>query len=211
MLICALMLSLFMAQTDATAIAGRVQKVYDTELSLMADFVQIYTSGTSGRTLEESGILSLKKPGRMRWEYNKPDEKLYVSDGSTVWWYVPKDRQVTKMSLSRADQEQTQILFLMGRGDLSRDFEIGFTRDINPLQPDSYLLRLKPRKEETFDYLILEVNPRDYYVERLLSFDPLGNIMEYRFLNFRRADLPDSRFSFTPPKGVEVLDETRSK
>lgn len=196
---------------DAETIATRVQNVYNGEISIEADFVQIYTSGTSGRAMEETGTLALKKPGRMRWEYKKPTKKYYVSDGNTAYWYVTSEKQVTKIDLERADQEQTQIMFLMGKGDLVRDFDISFTKEIDQLHQDSFLLKLIPKSEENYDYLIIEVNPRDYFVERFLTFDPLGSVAEYRFNNLRKADLPDSTFRFTIPKGVEVIDETELK
>ena len=193
---------------DPETIAARVQKVYNEEISIKADFVQIYTSGTSGRAIEETGTLALKKPGRMRWEYKKPNRKYYVADGKTAYWYDTTENQVTKIDLDRADQEQTQILFLMGKGDLVRDFNISFTDEIEKLHPDSFLLKLLPKSEENYDYLIIEVNPRDYFVERFLTFDPLGSVAEYRFNNIRKADLPESTFNFSIPEGVEVVDET---
>lgn len=194
---------------DPETIATRVQNVYNEEISIKADFVQIYTSGTSGRAMEETGTLALKKPGRMRWEYKKPSPKFYVSDGKTAYWYDPAEKQVTKIDLDRADQEQTQIMFLMGKGNLVRDFKITFTTEVEKLHPDSFLLKLLPKTEENYDYLIVEVNPRDYFVERFLTFDPLGSVAEYRFNNIRKADLPESTFNFEVPRGVELVDETR--
>lgn len=201
-----LTVSMVGSQADPVEIAARVQKVYDNEQCLSSDFIQIYRSGTSGKTIEETGKLVIKKPGKMRWDYLKPEKKLYVSDGTTVYWYVAEDRQVTKINLEDADQEQAQILFLTGRGNLVKDFEISNTEEIAPLHPQSFMLRLKPKKEQDFDYLILEVNPRDYYVERILTFDPLGNMTEYRFLNIHRDNKSDDYFKFEIPRGVEVLE-----
>ena len=190
---------------DPTEIADRVQAVYDKEECISSEFVQIYISGTSGASVEESGKLSLKKPGKMRWEYQNPDAKYYISDGEIVYWYVPADGQVTTLDLDSADQEQAQILFLMGRGDLSRDFKVSFTEEFQKLHPESFLLKFVPEKEQSFDYLVMEINPKDYYVERLMSVDPLGNIMEYRFLNIRQDNIDDRYFTFEIPKGVEVI------
>jgi len=197
--------SLALAQEDPAAIAERVQQVYDEQTGLAIDFTQILTSGTSGKSLSESGIVDLKKPGFMRWEYQDPEFKLYIADGSNIYFYVPKDNQVMTMAMDTADQEQTHILFLMGRGDLKRDFQITYEEYEEPLHPDSIMLNLIPNSEQDYDYLVLEINPRDYFVERIMSFDPLGNITEFVFRNFREKSYEDSHFNFVIPKGVEVV------
>lgn len=202
-----MLLILLTQGVEPEVVAQRVQAVYNNEACISSDFEQIYTSGTTGKRIEESGELTIKKPGRMRWEYTRPSRKSYVSDGTTVYWYVPADKQVTVMQLEQADQQQTQILFLMGRGDLARDFKITFTTEVDKMHEDSYMLRLVPNEEQQFDYLVLEVNPRDYYVERLLSFDPLGNVMEYRFINIHQDDVKDNFFTFEVPRGVEVVQQ----
>jgi outer membrane lipoprotein carrier protein len=194
------------AQLDPAAVAERVQRVYDEASALRCEFVQLYRSGTTGKITEASGELRLKKPGKMRWDYQNPDKKLYVSDGGTVYWYIPAERQVTKMSLEQADQEQTQIMFLTGRGNLNRDFEVTQEQLQESLYSGSYLLHLAPKREEDFDYIVLEVNPSDFYVERMIVVDTFGNSTDYRFLDIRPAQISDTEFEFTVPKGVEVFE-----
>jgi outer membrane lipoprotein carrier protein len=193
-------------QMEPASVAERVQRVYDNATALRCEFVQLYRSGTTGKITEASGDLRLKKPGKMRWDYQDPDKKLYVSDGQTVYWYLPADRQVTKMSLEQADQQQTQIMFLTGRGNILRDFEVTQEQVQEALYSGSYLLHLVPKREEEFDYLVLEINPSDFYVERMIVVDTFGNSTDYRFLNIRPAQLDDTEFEFTIPKGVEVFE-----
>jgi outer membrane lipoprotein carrier protein len=197
--------SLVEAQVDPEAIARQVQAVYDSRSSMEIDFVQIMTSGTSGKSLEESGVVALKKPGLMRWEYQKPEDKFYISDGNNTYFYVPADKQVMTMNIDNADQEQTHILFLMGKGDLLRDFDVTIEERINPVHSDSIMLNLLPKAEQDYDYIVLEINPRDFFVERLLSFDPLGSVTEFVFSNFRERSFDDSYFEFSIPQGVEVV------
>ena len=206
LLVAMITLSMTTVQLSPAEVAERVQAVYNAAASMRCDFVQLYRSGTTGKVTEAGGELKLKKPGKMRWDYKEPDRKLYISDGVTVYWYLPDDRQVTKMSLDEADQQQTQILFLTGRGDLNRDFAISNEMVNQPLYEGSYLLRLVPNREEDFDYLVLEINPTDYYVERMVVVDTFGNSTDYRFLNIRPAELADSEFAFTIPRGVEVFE-----
>jgi len=194
------------AQLDPASVAERVQSVYNQAEALRCDFIQLYRSGTTGKITEARGELLLKKPGKMRWDYKSPERKLYVSDGKTVYWYLPADRQVTRMSLEEADQQQTQILFLTGRGELLRDFEVSAETFFEEIYEGSYLLRLVPKREEEFDYIVLEVNPSDFFVERMIVVDAFGNSTDYRFANIRPAEIPDRDFEFTVPRGVEVFE-----
>jgi outer membrane lipoprotein carrier protein len=209
-------------QADPASVAQLVQERYEQAASLRCDFRQIYRSGATGKLTENTGELAMKKPGKMRWDYKTPEDKLYISDGETVYWYLPADRQVTRMKLSDTDQQQTQIRFLMGEGDLVRDFTItDASADLNELEyfilhryrddlPDyegSFFLRMLPKQEEDYDYLIMVVNPKDYDVERLLVFDSLGNCTDYMFLMIERPQISDDFFKFTIPRGVEVFDE----
>ena len=105
-----------------TALAARLQTRYDTIKDFTADFTQTYEGGVLRRKTTESGTLLVKKPGRMRWEYKTPEEKLFVSDGRKLYAWVPADRQVTVSALPSGDAPATPILFLLGRGQLARDF-----------------------------------------------------------------------------------------
>ena len=61
---------------------------------MVARFEQSYRSGMLGREITERGVVSIKRPGRMRWEYKDPEPKLFVSDGHSFYFYVPADKQV---------------------------------------------------------------------------------------------------------------------
>jgi outer membrane lipoprotein carrier protein len=187
-------------------IAGKVQAVYDLENGLSAEFSQTYISGSTGASDLQSGVMTIKKPGMMRWDYRRPEVKQYISNGEKIYLYIPKEKQVQVFDIEEANQEQTHLLFLMGEGQLNRDFKITFSQEIEPRHPDSYMIRLVPLKEEFFDYLVFEVNPRDFFVERIISVDPLYNKMEISFANIKREKKADSFFQFEVPRGVEVID-----
>ena len=87
---------------DVHSIAQAVDQHYNHLHSLRAEFTETYRGAGMERT--EAGTLllakgGLKKPGKMRWEYRSPREKLFVSDGTSAWFYVPGDRQVRKMCI----------------------------------------------------------------------------------------------------------------
>src|ERR687896_98051 len=68
-------------------VATALQRKYDTVKDFSADFVHTYRGGVLNKQLTERGRLIIKKPGRMRWEYRSPEEKLFVSDGVKLYSY----------------------------------------------------------------------------------------------------------------------------
>ena len=76
----------------AEALVGRIETRHARTRDLVARFVQTYRSGLLGRQLVERGVVSIKRPGRMRWEYEEPEEKLFLSDGESFYFYVPEEQ-----------------------------------------------------------------------------------------------------------------------
>src|SRR5918994_6978157 len=107
---------------SAAELAATLQRKYGTVRDFSADFVQTYRGGVLNRQIKDSGRVMIRKPGRMRWEYQAPEEKLFVSDGVKVYSYVPEDKQVTIVPVPPDDQAATPALFLAGKGNLTRDF-----------------------------------------------------------------------------------------
>src|SRR3954463_3668740 len=103
-------------------IARAIEERYDRIHNFSADFTHAYEGGILKKTATERGVLQVKKPGRMRWEYTAPEHKLFVSDGQKIYSYVPADRQVVVTSMPAEDHATTAVLFLVGKGSLSRDF-----------------------------------------------------------------------------------------
>src|SRR6266699_765599 len=110
------------ASTDSAEFAQALQKKYDAIKDFSADFVHAYEGGVLHKQIAERGRLFIKKPGKMRWEYTSPEEKLFVSDGMKLYSYLPQDKQVIVSSIPREDEATTPTLFLAGKGNLTRDF-----------------------------------------------------------------------------------------
>src|SRR2546421_2142820 len=119
----ALLLVPVLIAPDRTApeLAQALQKKYDGIKDFSADFVHAYEGGVLHKQLTERGRLFIKKPGKMRWEYTSPEEKLFVSDGVKMYSYLPLDKQVIVSSIPREDEATTPTLFLAGKGNLTRD------------------------------------------------------------------------------------------
>src|SRR6184192_3437922 len=110
-------------------LARAVDDHYNHLRSLQADFTEIYQG--SGITRTESGTLWLKKPGKMRWEYRSPQEKLFVDDGHYGWLYLPTEKQVRKSSMKQLDDIRSPLAFLLGKTKLEKELAgLSFAPDI---------------------------------------------------------------------------------
>ena len=190
-------------------LAASLQQRYQTIKDFTADFRHTYT-GSLVRETVERGTLTVKKPGKMRWEYKTPEEKLFISDGVTMYQYFPRDRQVIVQSVPQ-DYASTPVLFLSGRGDLTRDFTASFTDVPKDMPQGSRALKLVPKSPQAeYEALVLTVDAATYTLRGLTALDAQGGSSTFVFSNLKENVNPaDRQFQFTPPRGVEVFDETR--
>src|ERR1700733_783789 len=103
-------------------LAAALQKKYDSIKDFSADFVHVYQGDVLRKRVTEAGRLLIKKPGKMRWEYQTPEQKLFVSGGSKIYSYIPQDKQVIVSNVPGDDEAPTPVLFLSGKGNILRDF-----------------------------------------------------------------------------------------
>jgi outer membrane lipoprotein carrier protein len=129
---------------DIQKLARAVDDHYNHLRSLQAEFTETYRGDGADRI--ESGTLWLKKPRKMRWEYRSPKEKLFVSDGQTMWSYFPAERQLRKTTLRKLDDLRSPLAFLLGKTKLENDLR-GLSKvvDQSPLGAGNILLRGVPR------------------------------------------------------------------
>jgi outer membrane lipoprotein carrier protein len=185
----------------ARSILRRIEERQARTADLVGRFTQSYRSGMLGREVVERGIVSIKRPGRMRWEYKDPEPKLFVSDGRTFYFYVPADRQVI---VSEQDtQRSLAARLLSGRGGLADEFDVSLEE---PPEEGVVRLKLVPRQEQadlTRAHVDAETTGR---IRSILIEDQQGNRTRYRFENVREnTGLDDRLFRFEVPKGVEVV------
>jgi outer membrane lipoprotein carrier protein len=191
---------------DIHQIAHAVDEHYNRLRSLQADFTEIYRGDGAERT--ESGTLWLKKPRKMRWEYRSPREKLFVSDGRVVWFYLPEERQVRKTDFRKLDDLRSPIAFLLGKTKLENELQ-GLSKvvDQTPLNPANTLLRGVPKTmAERLGEVLLEVTPSSQ-LARIVLIEVDGASTEFRFTNPKEnVEVSDRLFQFTPPPGVETIE-----
>jgi outer membrane lipoprotein carrier protein len=185
--------------------AKRIDARYNSMRSLRAEFTEIYSGGGTTRT--ESGILYLKKPGRMRWDYQTPEKKLFVTDGKTAWFYVPGERQARRTELKKLDDLRSPLRYLLGHTKLEKEFRgLSLAPDVPPQEAGDVVLRGVPKgMEDSISEVILESDAEGYL--RRIRIDELdGSQTEFRLAG-QRENVPvsDKQFRFRPPAGVEVL------
>jgi len=194
------------ANPDVKAVAAAVDAHYNHLRSLEAEFTEIYRGSGMDRT--ESGTLWLKKPGKMRWEYRSPKEKLFVSNGKDAWFYLPDDRQVRKESAKKLEDVRSPLAFLLGKTKLEKELRgLSAAPDIRPSQPGNTVLRGAPQAfADRISEIVLEIAP-DNRIVRLVMQEVDGASTEYWF-NDQKEDgaVADSRFEFRAPAGTEVVE-----
>jgi outer membrane lipoprotein carrier protein len=151
----------------------------------------------------ESGKLSLRKPGRMRWQYDSPKGKLFLSDGKQVYLYSPEFNRVQQSRVRESDDMRTPLALLLGKLDFWRDFQRFEAR------PDGADTRLKAKpKSDQAPYTEVEfiVSPgNEIKYLRIVGQDT--SIMEFRFSGEKlNPPLAEALFRFTPPPGAEVVE-----
>lgn len=190
---------------DLNTLIDGLQRKYSRMQGLEADFVQVYR-GADGRVIRESGHLLLKRPGKARWEYSSPEHKVFVSDGKNVFFYVSGEKSATRSSIKESADPQIPFLFLLGRGNLRRDFSRIEVTAEPAVGAGNLVLRLVPKRApEQFKQLLVEVSPASFEVRRMVIFERSGARMDFILANVREnAIASDSQFQFVPPQGVTV-------
>jgi outer membrane lipoprotein carrier protein len=191
---------------DVKTLAAAVDAHYNHLHSLQAEFTEVYRGSGMERT--ESGTLWLKKPGKMRWEYRSPREKLFVSDGKDAWFYVPEDRQARKTAAKKLEDVRSPLAFLLGKTKLEKELQgLSLAPDVEPLQPGNVVLRGVPQAlADRVSEILLEITP-SHQIARIVIQEVDGAATEYRFGEMKE-DVPigDGKFNFKPPAGTETVE-----
>jgi chaperone LolA len=186
----------------ATDLAARIQAHYAKVNDFTADFAQTQSSPLLPKGRTDRGTVKIKKPLRMRWTY--ADKQEFVSDGLKTYFYEPRDKHVMISSLPKANETSTALLFLAGRGDLTKDFAASAPAN-QPAGEWRLVLRPVAGRQADFTALTLEVARTSLELRGLvIEDDQAGTLSRLRFTNLREnRGLVDREFSFQIPKGVE--------
>ncbi len=195
--------------------AALVQRFYEQSKAVEADFVQVFTHAVYQRSDRSQGRVVFAKPGKMRWDYAKPDGKVIVADGDKLLMYEPGDDgdagYFVRQKLSEA-QLSLALGFLVGTGNLITDFDVTHLKQAEAKYPEGKVLDLRPKQANPyFERLVLYTlnEPTPGVIQRIVVIDASGNRNRFDFklktLKFSQ-DVPQKRFNFTPPKGARLVN-----
>lgn len=186
------------------ALLQRVQTAYQALAGFQGRFEQ-EDRRSDGEVLYAQGSIAYRKPGQMRWEYDPPNEQLLVTDGETVWLYDPLLDNVTIESLAKVTPG-TPLTFLLGAGELTRDFRCRpLTRP--PADDGLTYLELVPREPiPTLESIQLGVRPKTAALVVLVMIDPQVNarVVRLKDMTYGVEGLPET-FTFDVTDEMEVI------
>lgn len=200
-------LSVLQAQgTDPVALAAKVQQRYNGIKDIQGDFVQTYEGGVLRTKTTERGTVAIKRPGRMRFSYDKPERKEFVSDGTRLYSYLIADKQVIVSAAPGADQGDIPAMFLAGQSDLARDYTPSFTT-LPGAAPGLLTLKLVPKKHSSdYESIGIGVEPKTLQIQFITAVDTQGGRSSFSFTNLKEnRGLADKDFEFRIPRGVDVV------
>lgn len=182
-----------------------VEDHYNHAQTLQMDFTESY-AGRHRPVQTESGVLYLRKPGRMRWDYAAPPGKFFLSDGKNVYLYTPEEHRVEKGGLKQSEDERAPLAFLLGKLDFNREFK-GFRA-----RPDAAgtWIAATP-KSDSLAYTEIEfLATPEGHIERMHVTGQDQSKLDFTFRNERQnPPLNASLFNFVPPAGAEVVEAER--
>jgi outer membrane lipoprotein carrier protein len=195
------------ARLELSAVIARVQNRYDQAKDFQARFTQKYSRQVVGRVTVSAGQVRFKKPGRMRWDYDKPEARMFLSNGQFLWLYEPEEKQAFKQDL-KTSQLPAALAFLMGKGRIGDEFEVAWSNDARFGRPDDYRLSLRPKQpQSTYKSIVFVVDAGDFSVRESVLTDQQGNVNHFVFSDLKiNAKVTDEVFRWSPPAGVRVID-----
>ncbi|MDI6763465.1 MAG: outer membrane lipoprotein chaperone LolA, partial [Thermodesulfobacteriota bacterium] len=157
----------------AQAVLTEIQNQYEKTADFEANFAQEYIGKVMRQSQKGEGKVFFKKKGMMRWDYRLPNQKI-ISDGQTLWFYQPEENQVL---ISHADKMIKEFGFLVGEGDLRRDFKL-ININESPSQKEDHIdIEIAPKESHSaVSKLSLTVDRKTYFVIQVDVFDGLGNV-----------------------------------
>ncbi len=196
-------------QVDVKRLAGQVDDHYNQLKSFKSAFTEVYQGPGISRT--ESGTLWLKKPGRMRWEYHVPREKLFLINSDHAYFYVTGEHQARKTPVKNLDDIRSPLRYLLGKTKLEKELEgLSLAPDLTPIEPGDTVLRGVPKMmKDRVSSVILEVSP-SHQIRRIVIHGVDDTVTDFRFTQIEEnVPVQDSLFRFTPPPGVETLEDSQ--
>jgi len=195
---------------SAKAGARAIEARYHNARTLRALFLETYRAGDEDIRVE-SGTVYFRRPGLMRWDYESPQKKLFLTDGHQAWFYIPANHTASRTSMRKSADWRTPFALLTGKaklGEICRQVSIVPSPGGPSAPPPGHtVLDCQPKDKAGFLDAEIEVD-RTARVVRVLVMQPGDVSTEVRFGSWQE-NIPVSKslFEFQPPPGVTVVDE----
>jgi outer membrane lipoprotein carrier protein len=175
--------------------------------TVTARFTQTLVSKGFGAAGTWTGTLSIKRPGKMRWDYDEPRGKTVVADGTWIWAYDPEQKTVYRQPEANQFSPRSPALFLAGLAPLGETFDIEPATRKNEGGAEETVFRLLPKRPQPGLKGMLVALDANGRLARLTVVDHLGAKNRFAFTDVAiDVALPDRLFDFTPPHGARVID-----
>ena len=196
------------SETSDQQALDAIQNNYEKILTFEANFTQKSYIKMMDQTQSIEGQVKIKKPGKMRWVYEAPEEQVLISNEKTLWLYVPEEEQATKVPVESIYSSNTPALFLAGKGKLTQAFNVESISQEN----ENIIITLIPKTiQQNLARLVLMADKKNYQITGSTVYDKLGNKTAIRFNRIRvNQEIPEEQFQLNTPPNVEVLDYTQT-
>ena len=186
------------AAADNLVAAQRLNKLLTNTKSMSASFTQT-TKGASNGTFK--GTMSVQRPNNFRWETKSPSEQLIVANGNSLWIYDKDLEQATKQNVDNQVGNTPALLLSGDPSKIDKNFKI-----TQPYNNKNYYV-LYP-KSDNASFKNLSVSFSGGKPVMMVLNDTLGQTTSIKFNGIKmNPKISSSQFKFTPPKGVDVINQ----
>ena len=201
-----LLFPLLIFSQTAEDVAQKTEAKIRSYQSLQANFEQTYYSSTISTPLKEKGKFYFKKPGLMKWEYTEPEEKIFLVKDDLFWDYNREENQLIKYDLTKEGYESEILSLLSGQIRILDNYSVEY----NPFptkNTKAFQIKLTPKEEDPDTFILLEINEKNWLIQKAIFFDWAGNKTEYHFIRTKiNITLSKDTFELKVPPDVEIIE-----
>ena len=183
-----------------------IEARYNRAQSLKLDFSETY-AGIKSPVQNDSGVLYLRKPGRMRWEYASPPGKLFLSDGKDVFLYTPDDQRAEKSKLKESEDMRAPLAFLLGKLDFKKEFKSFQVRCSGSDASSGSWIAAKPKSDNLAYTKVEFLATPDGEIHRVRVTGQDQSKLDFTFSNEQlNVPVAPTLFTFHAPPGVQIVE-----
>jgi chaperone LolA len=186
---------LLVLATSVAAAPMEIDRAASAMSGMEATFTHRFTAKGFKNSQVESGSVVFGALPAMRWSYSKPEQKVFVFDGTNSWFYVPADKQVTQGRVTDARKRELPFLLL---GDAAARDKYFVVKQQN--RAGNVVTTLQPREKVT-----VTIAPSTHLIQRIDYTDRDGNATSFEFSGYHRRAASADTFRFVTPAGVQVV------